>query len=374
MLSDPQRLFLCSSPYHVMIAHSVLEWLWETGEPRGQNHLVLTGVSTPASTADLTIEAWWDGIHDYHPNCRRSKPFEVLPAVDRWVDVTLGSRARERVMEVFTGNDLEWTNQLLITAFHTRRLALFEDGLGAYQRSRDSGPARQFVRLVGYKGLFGKRYFNVRGISLTPAERFFALRPNAFPLAPGSAQRLHVISFESGKYATAIRERFQTRLEGWAHVSGGLIISEGLAETFQVTPAEECEVYRKLAAIVEPKSAGIVWIKRHPAEKPEDFARKRESVAARPEASAELRDVAGDWLPIEVMALCGFPFDPVIGLCSTALVNLKLLAPGIEVMSGFDLMPDRWRRRNGVTRQTLERVGVTLVARQGPDRPEVQVS
>lgn len=332
------RIFLCLTPYHVMLSHLVLEYLNHLeGSPPA--FLVLTGSATSDSARNLVKTDLWTDVATCKLSERRIEMFGSVSSVDELMKrlfETSGIQFPDEVA-IFAANDTDWRHQVLISAFPKFSIALFEDGMGSYLPGAliSNSYTRKFVRHLLFKPILRHRYINTNGLGGLAGDQYYALQSSAFK-GRDIENSLTVLSFDGSAYAKWIKDIFTPKM---SCLSGGphtLLISEPLSLDGVLSVDEESKHLTELAKRSLNRD-GDIWIKGHPRESRDILERKKEIISS----ALDGRPVheTPDNLPsIEAMLLAGFPFDVAVGTISTSLITISMLCPDVRTISGIKLL------------------------------------
>ncbi|MDA3894592.1 MAG: polysialyltransferase family glycosyltransferase, partial [Desulfobacteraceae bacterium] len=341
------KLFICSTPYHVLLSHLTVEFLSQDEKIHNTTLILILTESAISNVVNLIIDqSIWHKILilPYHKtlNLYKTKRF-----IDNWINDKGLNKLSEK-KEIFINDDKRWRNQLLITGIKPDGISLIEDGIGAYIRSFYHLRERIYRGLI-LKSIFRSRLINIGTISSLHADRFFAFRNTAYSWF-GPHRKLHLLEYKNSGYIEKISQKsFIKNQKEKIDSTNLLILTSPLVEENFLSIKDECNAWKKLGLYL-PYSETVV-IKPHPREN-EFLFKQRLNVIA--EVFKKSRIVKVDsMLPAEIL-LCNDDIQAeIFSPNSTTLANLKSIRPDLKIYHGYDLFFS-----NKITKNSMKKAAI----------------
>lgn len=346
------EIFICSTPYHVMLAHLVLECIAEK-QKNGESKKILVLTETAISNATIRIidNSFWQEILTL-PFYNTINFFKVKKFIDDWL-VEKGIGETNSTKEIFINDDKRWRNQLLITGIKPDKLSLIEDGLGAYFKNKYNFWDKIY-RGVVLKSVFKNRLMNAGVISSIPADRFFAFRDTAFSWY-GPDRKLSLLDYKNSKYIERIVQKdfIKNEIQKSAKVKL-IILTSPMTEGGALTSAEECIALKNSTSFL-PKP-DFVGIKPHPREKRKFFNQRLKILS---EAFKNSKIIKLDsTLPAELLLCHKDTTADIFSLKSTTLANIKTIRPDLTIYHGAEMFSSNKKYSDSLLLEYFNELGI----------------
>jgi len=268
-------------------------------------------------------------------------------------------RYRPRSIEWFLANDTDWTHQWVMSQLGQGHINLFEDGMASYINNRGMNPwPKVLFRKLFYRAILGKHYTNPHGIGQTPASDYWALSKDAFPQIQ-NRQKIKLITINHA-YQAYLNQAIPPNLINSDIFNDGLILTQPLHEYGLASSNDEITIYTELGKAVAKTGCRIVYVKKHPAEKPELFLERQRII--REQSGLPIQQLS-DPTPIETYFLGGIRFLCIASITSSAIINASHMRAAPHIFSAFDALPPRSRKKQADCRKTLVGSGIQVIAK-----------
>ena len=324
------QIFICSTPYHVLLAHLSVEYLLSKGKTETSNRIIiLTESAIRNHIEDIIDKDIWDKTL-FLPYQNIHKIYKTKRYLDRWISENLLDQIADK-KEVFINDDKRWRNQLLLTGLDPNYVSLIEDGMGAYIKNQY--PLKDKIyRGIFLKFLFGDRLVHTGAISSLPADQFFAFRKDAFPWY-GKDRKLHILKFTQSNYIEKISRNISSDLKRQIESADLLILTTPLIEDRILTEEQEYNAWKKLGKIISPCST--IAVKSHPRET-KKYRDRRISLINQAFKNSTISHIMSH-LPAELFLFKMFSTSILFSPNSTTLANIKSIRPDLKILHGCDL-------------------------------------
>lgn len=340
------QIFICSTPYHLLLAHLTVERLSQ--QERGRKRiLILTESSIAIGIQEIIDKPKWDRIL-FLPYQKAAHIYKTKRVIDNWIKKNNLYKLSDK-REIFINDDKRWRNQLLITGIKPDKISLIEDGMGAYIRS-DYPLREKIYRGIILKLIFKNRLINTGSISNIPADRFFAFSQTAYSWF-GENRNLFLLHYKKSEYIKKINQKnFIKKETSKINDAELIILTSPIAEDGLLTKKEEWYAWEKTGLLLSRPDT--ILIKPHPREKKNYFNQRYRILSDIFKKSRIIR--ADRVLPAEFL-LCNQELKAeIFSPNSTTLANLKSIRPDLRIYHGCDLFVSRNKKINDSTRRLAE--------------------
>ncbi len=338
------QIFICSTPYHVLLAHLSVECLSRHENITDVNRIIiLTETAIIKDIQEIVDRQTWKQIL-FLPYQNVTKLYKTKQYIDNWIKMT-GLNRLSGKKTIFINDDKRWRNQLLLTGIMPDNISLIEDGMGAY--IKNPHPLKEKI----YRGLllriiFGNRLINTGAISSISADHFFAFRNNAFPWF-GTDRKLHILDYKHSQYIKKISQKLSFNKQKEEIISADLIIlTTPLIEDRILSENDELNAWRKLSRLLaHPK---IIAIKAHPRENEQLFQKRLSRVREIFMNSKTFK--IDNILPAEFLFSDNDIRAKIFSPNSTTLANLRSIRPDLKIYHGCDLFFSHHKKNSSMRR------------------------
>ncbi len=354
------QLFICSTPYHVLLSHLTVELLCKEETCNNTRILILTESAIGNEIHQIIDQLIWNQILIL-PFQKSLNLYKTKQFIDNWINDN-GLRILTGNKEVIINDDKRWRNQLLITGVKPDRISLIEDGMGAYIRG--SYPLRDRIyRGFILKTIFRNRLINTGNISSIHADRFFAFRDSAYSWF-GPNRKLYLLEYKNSSYIKKIGQRpFIKKQRDKFDSSKLIILTSPIVEDYYLSINEELRAWSNLSLYLQPDTEKII-VKSHPRED-KILSEQRLTILSKVFKHSQLIKVDGI-LPAEFL-LCDEDIEvDVFSPNSTILANLKSIRPELKIYHGYDLFFSKRKTKSAIknTARYLNQLGVPSISMQ----------
>jgi len=346
------KIFICSTPYHVMLSHLVLECIQEKERLEETKKILILTESALSNTVNEIIDnSFWNQILRL-PFYETLNFLKTKKFIDSWVfQKNIGKT--NLIKEVFINDDKRWRNQLVVTGIKPDKLSLIEDGLGAYFKNKYNFWDKIYRGIV-LKFVFKSRLMNAGVISSIPADRFFAFRDTAFSWY-GPHRKLSLLDYKNSKYIERIVQKdfIKNEIQKSAKVKL-IILTSPMTEGGTLTSAQECIALKNSTSFL-PKP-DFVGIKPHPREKRKFFNQRLKILS---EAFKNSKIIKLDsTLPAELLLCHKDTTADIFSLKSTTLANIKTIRPDLTIYHGAEMFSSNKKYSDSLLLEYFNELGI----------------
>lgn len=351
------NLFFCSTPYHIFIAHLIREQI----DIKSGNILIM--LTDKYFMSDSIIDkSLWQSVLQFNIKdfCKLNPKSSILRA--RKNILSIPSIHEFDNISVFIGNDSDWRIQIIVRSLNYSSLHLFDEGLASYISNHKTlhYMIKSLVRLAFYKLLYGRLYYNCKGVGKGEADSYYALHKSCFPHVQ-NRQFIKILTFNSSKYEIYLRDKHHNNLKHYSSLDSLLIISEPLSDFGIIPSKSELISFNNICLYIRKNiKHNTIFFKKHPAESDASFNSKINVINNIFDKDTLI--IINNEVPIaELFIVCKYPPKIVIGGMSSVLFNIKILYSNINVLSSIKLIDNYPKHKlNGIV-YIFDKVGIEFI-------------
>lgn len=310
------NIFIAKTPYHVLLAHSVLLKLKEPEEV--DSYLIYTG-NDLKSIESIIKRSYWKCI--FHFNIQLS-PLSLYTRVltKKW---TQDNKLWNKKANIFISDDMNWRNQLLENYLQCKERFLIEDGIGSYYPSKLSF-VKMIFRHIVLRILFSGLKLHYGCVSHSIADGYYSINEGAYPWVKKRNNIYNIYPYLKSyleNIAGCKKMDFEENIDL-------VVLTQPLYEAGLISKKKDIDHHKNLIQPFIKKTKGIL-IKKHPYEEERIFIERVEALRiSAPQATVYS---LSDETPAEALLAYTNTSTIIVSPISTALINLKKLNPELQV-------------------------------------------